>query len=82
MRLYANYFYSLISILFIALFDVHTKLNNHILQCSDLKCTYKIEPSQIDCHIPHYSKVFFSKVKSKVLIIFVLQSHSMIKLNK
>ena len=54
-------FYSLISICIITFFHVRTKLNNHILKCFDLKCMYKIESSQIDYHILHYSNTFFSK---------------------
>ena len=48
---YTYYFNSLISILIITFFDVLTKLNNHILQYYDLKCTYEIEPLKIDCNI-------------------------------
>ena len=42
-------------------FDVRIKLNNHILQYSDLKCAYEIKPSQIDFHILHSFNVLFSK---------------------
>ena len=45
----------------ITLFDVRKKLNNQILQCSDLKFTYKIEPLQIDSHIINYSNILSSK---------------------
>ena len=41
----------------IKLFYVRTKLNNHILQYSDLKCTYEIKPLKIDCNILHSSNV-------------------------
>ena len=40
---------------------VYTKLNHHILQFSDLKCTYEIEPLQIECNILQSSNVIFSK---------------------
>ena len=47
-HVYTYYFYSLISICIIDFFGVSIKLNNHILQCSNLKCTYKIIPLKID----------------------------------
>ena len=54
-------FNSLISIFTMNFFDVRTILNNHILQCSDFKCTYNIEPLQIDDHILQSSNILFSK---------------------
>ena len=70
-------FYSLISICIITFFHVRTKLNNHILKCFDLKCMYKIESSQIDYHILHYSNTFFSKWYIYIWTIFSLQSNYM-----
>ena len=57
---YTYYIYSFISIFNIAFFGVHTKLNNHILQCSDIKFTYKIETLQIYWHIIQSLKVLLS----------------------
>ena len=57
--IYTSSFYSLILIGIIALFDVCVKLNNHVLQCSDIKCTYEIKPLQIEFHILQSSNVFF-----------------------
>ena len=45
----------------ITCFDLCRKLNNNIVQCSDLKCTYDIKPLQIGCHILQSFNVFFSK---------------------
>ena len=56
---YAYYFYNLISILIITSIDVHKKLNNHILQCYDLKCTHKIKPLRMDYYILKSSKYSF-----------------------
>ena len=59
--MYTYQFYSLISIFIMKFFDVHKKLNNHIIQSSDLKCMYEIEKLQIDFQIQQYSNVLFSK---------------------
>ena len=58
---YTYYFYILISIFIITFFDVRTELNNHILQCFDIKCMYNIEPLKTNYHILQSSKVLFSK---------------------
>ena len=57
---YTYSFYILISIFIITFFDVSTKLNNHILQCSDLKYMYEIELLQINCDFQQSSNVFLS----------------------
>ena len=56
---YTQFFNSLILIFIITFFDVRTKLNNHILQCSDIKYTCEIKPLQNYCQILHSSNVFF-----------------------
>ena len=58
---YTNYFYSLISIFIIELFDVRVKLNNHNPQYSYLKFTYDIKSLQMDCHTLQSSNALFSK---------------------
>ena len=58
--MYIYIIYSLILICVITLFDVRTKLNNHIIQFYDLKYTYEIEALKIDCHILKSSNVLFS----------------------
>ena len=37
------------------------KLNNHIRQYYDLKCTYETEPLTIDCYIIQASNILFSE---------------------
>ena len=71
------WFLVLIEICIVTFSDVRTKLNDHILQRSDLKCTYEIEPFRIDCYILQSSGVIFSKC-DRFLIILALKSHSMI----
>ena len=59
-NVYTYCFYSLISIFIITFFDVRNKLNNHIIQCFDTKCTYNIEPLETNCHILQSYSVLFS----------------------
>ena len=73
--MYTYYFHCSISIYIIILFDVHTKLNNHIIQFSDLKCMYEIEPLQIDGRIIQSSNILFSKCNlflNYICIIIIL----------
>ena len=64
-------FYSLVWVCIITLFDVRKKLNNHILQCPDLKFIYGIEPLQIECHIIESFDVLFSKCNKKITDICI-----------
>ena len=38
------YFYSWINNFTMTFYNVRTKLNNNILKCADIKCTYEIKP--------------------------------------
>ena len=48
-------FIVLISICIITLFDVHTKSNIQILQCSDLECTVRLKQLQLFIQILKYN---------------------------
>ena len=73
--MYRYYFYTLISICVITFFDVHMKLNNRILQCYDLKCTYEIEPLKFDYRILQSSNILFSKCDQFLNNIWITITH-------